>query len=173
MQALLPSRRDTAYTQHIPSTADPRCMLDSASCRCNSDILLSQTVFTVMPVLTSFLPPTHTHLYLPALFKIWEAFNSHSIDERMIELMGTLAEEHVAGKAGDVGSEGGSQWKAVGIFSEEQFTVLIGKCLNSMSKRFIGLQKLQMIRSTDVPVGMTRVCAGLAIILYNTLTISQ
>jgi proteasome activator subunit 4 len=51
----------------------------------------------MIPVMTSFLPPTHTHLYLSAIFKIWEAFNSVLLDERLIEFVGELAEEHVAG----------------------------------------------------------------------------
>ena len=88
----------------------------------------------MVPVLTSFLPPTHVHLYLPALFKIWEAFNSHIVDERLLDVMGTLAEEHVAGKAGEAGPDGGAEWKDAGIFTDEQFTFLVGKCLNSMSK---------------------------------------
>ena len=62
----------------------------------------------MVPVLTSFLPPTHTHLYLPALFRLWEAFNSSVVDDRLIELVGDLSEEHVAGKS--VG-EGGAEWK--------------------------------------------------------------
>lgn len=54
--------------------------------------------------------------------------------------MGNLAEEHVAGKAGEAGSDGGAEWRDVGIFTDEQFTFLVGKCLNSMSE--IALQSL-------------------------------
>lgn len=84
----------------------------------------------MIPVMTSFLPPTHVHLYLPALFKLWEAFNSAIVDESMLLLAGELSEEHVAGTAGD---EGGAQWKDVGIWTQEEWTVLIGKALGSMS----------------------------------------
>jgi len=88
----------------------------------------------MIPVMTSFLPPTHIHLYLPTIFKIWEAFNSSLLDDRLIEVMGELSEEHVSGTAGRAGVEGGAQWKDVGIWSEIEWTVLMGKALGSMSK---------------------------------------
>lgn len=87
----------------------------------------------MIPVMTSFLPPSHTHLYLPTIFKIWEAFNSSLLDDRLIEFMGELSEEHVAGIAGNAGAEGGAQWKDIGIWSETEWTVLMGKALGSMS----------------------------------------
>ncbi|KAG6817600.1 hypothetical protein H0H87_006228 [Tephrocybe sp. NHM501043] len=95
-------------------------------------LLTQDTVLTMVPVMTSFLPPTHTHLYMPALFKIWEAFNSFVIDDRILDLAGLLAEEHVAGTSGDVG-EGGAQWKDVGIWTQAEWQVLIGKGLGSMN----------------------------------------
>jgi proteasome activator subunit 4 len=82
--------------------------------------------------MTSFLPPTHTHLYLPTIFKLWEAFNSSLLDDRLIEFMGELSEEHVTGTIGNVGVDG-AQWKDVGIWSETEWTVLMGKVLGSMS----------------------------------------
>lgn len=94
---------------------------------------LFQTLLVMIPVLTSFLPPSHTHLYLPALFKLWEAFNSSVMDDRLLELAGDLAEEHVASVDGVFGSEGGAKWKEVGIWSEEQWNLLVGKGLASMS----------------------------------------
>jgi proteasome activator subunit 4 len=94
---------------------------------------LPQTYLTMIPVMTSFLPPIHTHLYLPTIFKVWEAFNSSLLDERLIEFVGDLSEEHVAGTSGKVGVEGGAQWKDIGIWSESEWTVLMGKALGSMS----------------------------------------
>ena len=67
-------------------------------------------------MLTSLLPPTHTHLYLPALFKIWEAFSSGVIDERLLEMCSELSEDRVSGTAGDSG-QGGAQWKDVDIWT--------------------------------------------------------
>ena len=89
----------------------------------------------MVPVLASFLPPTHTHLYLPALFKIWEAFNSGVIDDRFLEMCGELSEDHVSGTAGDAGN-GGAPWKDVGIWTESQWATLVGKSLGSISKFF-------------------------------------
>ena len=90
----------------------------------------------MIPVLTSFLPPSHVQDYLPCLFAIWEAFNSNVIDERLIEFMGELAEEHVAGTAGLWG-EDGCRWRDVGIWTEDQWTLLMSKCLASMSEHFV------------------------------------
>ncbi|KIJ68675.1 hypothetical protein HYDPIDRAFT_106916 [Hydnomerulius pinastri MD-312] len=90
------------------------------------------TTLTMIPVLTSFLPATHPHLYLPLVFKLWEAFNSFSMDDRFLEMAGNLAEEHVAGKAGQFGEEGGAQWKDVGIWSDEEWTLLVSKGFESM-----------------------------------------
>lgn len=92
-----------------------------------------QTYLTMIPVMTSFLPPTHIHYYLPTIFKIWEAFNSTLLDDRLIEFVGELSEEHVAGTMGKAGEDGGAQWKDVGIWSETEWTVLMAKALGSMS----------------------------------------
>ncbi|KAF8887975.1 hypothetical protein CPB84DRAFT_1684385 [Gymnopilus junonius] len=96
-------------------------------------ILTKETLLTMLPVLTSFLPPTHTHLYLPTLFKIWEAFNSAVMDDRLIELCADLSEEHVSGFSGDAGLEGGATWKDVGIWKQTEWNLLMGKGLGSMN----------------------------------------
>lgn len=88
----------------------------------------------MLPVITAFLPPTHTHLYLPMLFKLWEAFNSHIIDDRLLELCGELSEEHVSGKHDGTSEDGIAEWKHVGIWSQSEWTVLATKALGAMSK---------------------------------------
>lgn len=93
-----------------------------------------QTVLTMIPVMSCFLPLTHTHVYLPALFKLWEAFNSAIVNDWFLELCGDLSEEHVSGKAGDAGEEGGAEFKDVGMWSEEQWSLLASKTLGSMSE---------------------------------------
>jgi len=94
----------------------------------------TKTTLTMIPVLTSFLPPTHTHLYLPVLFRIWEAFNSFSMDDRFLELAGNLAEEHIAGKAGLAGEDGGAAWKDVGIWTSEEWLMLVSKGVESLCR---------------------------------------
>lgn len=110
-------------------------------------------------MLTSFLPPTHTHLYLPALFKIWEAFNSGVLDDRFLEMCGELSEEHVSGTAGDAGQEGGAPSKDVGIWTKSQWVTLVGKGLSSMSKSFFFSTFSLYQICLDVPVGAMRVIA--------------
>lgn len=96
-------------------------------------LLTKDTILTMIPVLTSFLPPTQTHLYLPALFKLWEAFNSSAVDDRLLELTGDLSEEHVSGISGRAGDEDSAQWKDVGLWTEAQWDLLMGKGLGSMN----------------------------------------
>ncbi|EGO02735.1 hypothetical protein SERLA73DRAFT_102663 [Serpula lacrymans var. lacrymans S7.3] len=103
-------------------------------------LFTADTHLTMTPVLTSFLPPACPHFYMPVLFKIWEAFNSFVMDDRLLEMVGNLCEEHVAGKSGIAGEKGGAVWKDIGIWSEEEWTMLVSKGLASM----------------NVPVGKTR-----------------
>lgn len=91
----------------------------------------------MIPVITSFLPPTDPDLYIPALFKIWEAFNSSVVDDRLIDLAADLSEEHVTGKAESGEQKNSAEWKDVGIWTEDQWNRLIGQGLASMSARFI------------------------------------
>ncbi|KAL0578024.1 Proteasome activator BLM10 [Marasmius crinis-equi] len=96
-------------------------------------LFTQDTVLTIIPVLTSFLPLKNCRIYIPALFKIWQAFNSSTLDDRLLELAGELSREHVTGTEG-------VQWKDVGIWSEAEWELLIGKALGSM----------------NVPVGIAR-----------------
>ena len=50
----------------------------------------------------------------------------------MLEIIGNLAIEHM-GKDNDHDHDGGVRWKDIGIFSEPQWTALVGKCLGSFS----------------------------------------
>ncbi|THH09871.1 hypothetical protein EW145_g1718 [Phellinidium pouzarii] len=95
-------------------------------------LLTQDTFLSIIPVLTSFLPFSQPQVYLPALFAVWEAFNSNIVDDRMIELMGDLAEEHVSGTTGPYG-EAVARWCDIGIWDEDQWIFLMGKCLGSMN----------------------------------------
>ncbi|KAF5356022.1 hypothetical protein D9756_004202 [Leucocoprinus leucothites] len=88
---------------------------------------------TMATVMTSFLPRSHPDIYLPAVFKIWEAFNSAYLDEKFMELAGDLARDHVSGPEGEFGSEGAAVWKDVGIWTTEQWCLLTSKGLNMMA----------------------------------------
>ena len=99
----------------------------------------------MIPVLVSFLPPTHTHLYLPTLFKFWEAINSALVDDISLHLAGQLSAEHVAGINGPAGEEGGAKWKDVGIWSQSEWDLLVTKGLGLMSQSlsFSSMQSAQ------------------------------
>jgi proteasome activator subunit 4 len=104
----------------------------------------------MVPVITSFLPPFDIHLYVPVLFKLWEAFNSEVLNSRLIELCGDLSEEHKTGNA--------VKWKDVGIWTDAEWTVLVGKALGSMSEDISSKSYRSMTEHLpDVPVGATKV----------------
>jgi proteasome activator subunit 4 len=88
----------------------------------------------MIPVMAAFLPPTHPHLYMPMFFKLWEAFNSHIVDDRLLEICGELSEEHISGVHDDMPEESVAEWKDVGIWSEAEWTVLATKALSAMSE---------------------------------------
>jgi len=83
----------------------------------------------MIPVLTSFIPTTHAQLYMPAFFKLWEAFHSGVIEDRMIERCGILSENNLVIER----AEGNSPWKDVGIWTTQEWNFLIGRGSGYMS----------------------------------------
>lgn len=90
---------------------------------------------------------------MPTLFRIWEAFNSAVVDDRLLEVCADLSEEHVAGTFGDAGSEGGASWKDVGIWRQTEWNLLVGKGLNSMSALFPRYTELPLTTTLRCPCG--------------------
>ena len=126
--------------------------------------LVPQSILTMIPVMTSFLPAANPHLYMPTFFRLWEAFNSSIIDDRLLDTCGMLSEEFVASKSGDAG-ETAAEYKDVGIWSEAEWTLLIGKALNSMSKQFKAhIEELSVDRFLDVPVGAVKVSSEMVLL---------
>ncbi|KAL5535214.1 BLM3_1 [Sanghuangporus sanghuang] len=109
--------------------------------------------------LLAFLPQSHPQSYLPMLFRMWEAINSYNYDERMLNFLAQLAEMHVDPSVSDPArietlpddalseDEGRPNWKKddlshngswngiykdVGMFSEEEWSLIMVKCLASM-----------------------------------------
>ncbi|KAF7306649.1 Membrane protein [Mycena indigotica] len=108
----------------------------------------------------NFLPISHPQSYLPMLFRLWESVNSHQFDERMLDFLANVTELHVAADVSDprhlaeipddAKSEGESrpqwneddirpgpgQWTGiyqdVGIFTEQDWSLIMFKCLSSM-----------------------------------------
>ncbi|GAA5959559.1 hypothetical protein JCM21900_003196 [Sporobolomyces salmonicolor] len=48
---------------------------------------------------THFLPPSHPQYYLPAVFKLWEAFNSDIYDEQWLDFVERLSIKHMDPRA--------------------------------------------------------------------------
>ncbi|KAK7678491.1 hypothetical protein QCA50_018552 [Cerrena zonata] len=95
-------------------------------------MVTKDTILTMIPVMTSSLPAANPHLYMPTFFRLWETFNSSITDDRLFDLCGVLSEEFVAGKSGDAG-EAAADYKDVGIWSEAEWSILIGHTLNPMN----------------------------------------
>lgn len=95
-----------------------------------------QSATTVITIITSFLPPYHSHLYLPILFRIWESINSAYIDERMLEISAALVRERMNKfcPAMDTAEE---PWGDVGIFSDSQWARISRSCLVYMSESLV------------------------------------
>ncbi|KZP32253.1 hypothetical protein FIBSPDRAFT_907345 [Athelia psychrophila] len=122
----------------------------------NLDTILASQYYMV-----TFLPLSHPMTYLPMLFRIWESVNSYKYDNRMLELLASLAEMHVVPSVSDpkrIGAipddaktegEGRPIWEresssagawpglfkdayGVGIFTEHQWHLIMCKCLASM-----------------------------------------
>lgn len=89
------------------------------------------------------------------MFRLWEAINSYSYDERMLAFLAKLSEQHVDPAISDPRRinelpvdwgdspkvpwpkhESSEDWKGlfkdVGIFTDDQFNLIMCKCLASM-----------------------------------------
>ena len=118
-----------------------------------------QAVLSTQYYLLSFLPLSHPQSYLPMLFRVWESVNSYNFDERMLSFLASLAELHVDPTVSDPArieslpdderseDEGRPNWhkddlksgglwhgihKDVGIFTEDEWNLIMVKCLASM-----------------------------------------
>lgn len=60
-----------------------------------------QTILASQYYMVTFLPLSHPMTYLPMLFRIWESVNSYKYDNRMLELLASLAEMHVVPSVSD------------------------------------------------------------------------
>jgi proteasome activator subunit 4 len=109
--------------------------------------------------LLTFLPQSHPQTYFPALFRVWNSINSYAYDERMLSFLSKLVELHVDPTVSDPKKlaaipddarsedEGRPNWKRedldengnwsgvykdVGIFTHDEWSHLMVKCLVSM-----------------------------------------
>ncbi|KAG8925927.1 hypothetical protein FRC02_009341, partial [Tulasnella sp. 418] len=96
-------------------------------------IVTQDTATTMFDILSAFLPPSHPHLYLPFIFKVWEAFHSYKTEDSILTILGHLSVHHVAGKASETDEEGSLEWKQVGIYTELEWMRIMRTCLSSMN----------------------------------------
>ncbi|EIN13624.1 hypothetical protein PUNSTDRAFT_94808 [Punctularia strigosozonata HHB-11173 SS5] len=111
--------------------------------------------------LLTFLPQSHPQSYLPSLFQIWQSINSYNYDERMLQFLAQLSEMHVDPTVSDpkrieeipddakspdeerpdwnkddLKHDSRMRWsgvyKDVGIYTEQEWSHIMCKCLASM-----------------------------------------
>jgi proteasome activator subunit 4 len=115
------------------------------------------SVLAMQSFFVHFVPLSHPQEWLPAVFALWEAFNSTIYDDQWLDMLARLAERHVdphlshprmveALKDTTAQHEGlleasislDDHWagirKDVGIFTDGQFSFIMSKCLHAMGK---------------------------------------
>lgn len=118
--------------------------------------------YILMPLyyMVAFLPLSHPQSYLPALFVLWRSINSYMYDSRMIPFLSKLCIMHVDPTVSDPAklseipddARGEKQdmpwdkssvhtpspwpglWSDIGIFTEDQWQMLMCKLLLTMGK---------------------------------------
>ncbi|EPQ28803.1 uncharacterized protein PFL1_03606 [Pseudozyma flocculosa PF-1] len=148
---------ETAQRFFAPSEADE--MLQTFLPKLDGSSINS--VIASQAFLVHFLPISHPQRWLPAMFRLWESFNSSLFDDQMLDLLARLAEMHVSDPSissaspGNGSSEprdalegqgeaeaaadsrpssadaGKGLFNEVGIFTESQFALIMTKCLKS------------------------------------------
>ncbi|KAN0063131.1 Proteasome activator BLM10 [Thecaphora frezii] len=113
------------------------------------------SVIASQAFLVHFLPISHPQRWLPAMFRLWESFNSSLFDDQMLDLLARLAEMHVSDPsisvdtatpgtdasddvqrqglqaAADTSAAKVGLFNEIGIFTESQFSLIMTKCLRS------------------------------------------
>lgn len=109
------------------------------------------SVIGAQAFLVHFLPLSKPQRWLPAMFKLWESFESGMFDDQMLDLLArlavlhsnpdTLSRDSVEDPSKDPGYTSPSMWREIGLLTKEQFALVMTKAL----------------RSAGLPVGSTKV----------------
>ena len=163
----------TEYSQRFFPPHEIPAMLQAFLPRLSSNL---NSILATQAFCTHFLPISHPQYYLPAVFKLWEAFNSTYFDEQWLDFISRIVTRHQnpvesdpdivdelrqmakdrgewveekvqvedmleddARDGGDEKMRGGEdEWpgirKDVGIFTDEQFGLIMTKCLRGMGQ---------------------------------------
>ncbi|PWN28316.1 hypothetical protein BDZ90DRAFT_250757 [Jaminaea rosea] len=103
------------------------------------------SILATQAYLVHFLPLSKPQRWLPAMFKLWDCFESGLFDDQMLDLLARLAILHAnpeisqSEDSGTVSPQRGL-WKEVGLLTKEQFAMIMTKAL----------------RSAGLPVGATK-----------------
>ncbi|WFD32792.1 Proteasome activator BLM10 [Malassezia sp. CBS 17886] len=94
------------------------------------------SVIAAQALLVHLLPLAQPQQWLPALFRLWDTFNSSLFDDQMLDHLARLSELLVADPCGGGGGAAADTdalgvWRETGIFTDAQFATVMTKCLRS------------------------------------------
>jgi hypothetical protein len=140
------------------------------------------SVLATQSFFVHFVPLSHPQEWLPAVFTLWQSFNSTIYDDQWLDLLARLAERHVDPNLShprlvealkDAAEQHGglldadvplTDWagirKDVGIFTDEEFSFIMSKCLRVMGTSILlgRTSQTMLIETTKgIPVGSAKV----------------
>jgi len=89
-----------------------------------SEIDRSQSATVVTITLCAFLPPSRPRLYLPVLFQLGEAFNSHIVWLYILDRLAEVTEAQVALNSST------AEYKDIGLFTRTEWELIINRSLS-------------------------------------------
>lgn len=90
--------------------------------RASIDSSKSATVVTI--ILCALLPPSRPRLYLPVLFQLGEAFNSHIVWLYILDRLAEVTESQVALNSST------AEYKDIGLFTRTEWELIINRSLS-------------------------------------------
>ena len=96
--------------------------VDSRLRHAEIDSSKSATVVTI--ILCALLPPSRPRLYLPVLFQLGEAFNSHIVWLYILDRLAEVTESQVALNSST------AEYKDIGLFTRTEWELIINRSLS-------------------------------------------
>ncbi|WFD45093.1 Proteasome activator BLM10 [Malassezia psittaci] len=118
------------YAQRFFDPSEAQAMLETVLPFMDGTDLNS--VIATQAVLVHCLPLDGFEAWLPVMFRLWETFKSSLFDDQMLDLLARLAEHQAnASTSNRTNSSDSGPWKAIGLFTDDQYALIMTKCLRS------------------------------------------
>ncbi|WFD01127.1 Proteasome activator BLM10 [Malassezia yamatoensis] len=118
------------YAQRFFDPSEAQAMLETVLPLMDGTDLNS--VIATQAILVHCLPLDGYQAWLPVMFRLWETFKSSLFDDQMLDLLARLAEHQAnASLSTRTDSSTSCPWKDVGLFTDDQYALIMTKCLRS------------------------------------------